>query len=170
VELHVSDIARESPADPEYRYESTGAKEVAEQIQIDGSSCKGHLHYRAEFVSALNLKHVHFDASENEIQKAAHKVQRNHDNGSSSSSRSSSSDEEEERHVTVDHPTTEAGTHGPPHQTESGESVRANGNGVANTDEASSMGKDPAKEGIELSKEELLKHRECLKSFGLYSC
>lgn len=160
MELHVSDIARESPADPQYRYESTGAKEVAEQIQIDGSSYKGQLHYRAEFISALNLKHVHFDAGENEIQKAAHKVQRNHDNGSSSSTRSSSIDEEE-RHVTVDHPMAESGADVSHHQTDSGESVRANGNGTANTNEESPQTeKDPAKEGIELSKEELFKHRE----------
>ncbi|KAG2756512.1 tricalbin [Suillus brevipes Sb2] len=167
VELHVSDIARESPADPQYRYESTGAKEVAEQIQIDGSSYKGQLHYRAEFISALNLKHVHFDAGENEIQKAAHKVQRNHDNGSSSSTRSSSIDEEE-RHVTVDHPMAESGADVSHHQTDSGESVRANGNGTANTnEELPQTEKDPAKEGIELSKDELFKHQSGIIIFNV---
>ncbi|KAG1738537.1 hypothetical protein EDB19DRAFT_2039642 [Suillus lakei] len=79
VELHVSDLARESPADSQYRYESTGARKVAEPIKIDGNTCQGHLHYRAEFVSALNLKHVHFDADENEIQKTAHKDLRSAD-------------------------------------------------------------------------------------------
>ncbi|KAG1757254.1 C2 domain-containing protein [Suillus lakei] len=167
VELHVSDLARESPADPQYRYESTGVKEVAEPIQTDGNSYKGHLHYTAEFVSALNLKHVHFDAGENEIQKAAHKVQRN--NGSSSSTSSSSNDEEEERHVTVDRPMTEAGTHGPPHQTDSSESVRANGNSATNMGEEapSPTEKDSVKEGIELSKEELFKHQSGIIIFNV---
>jgi hypothetical protein len=63
--------------------------------------------------------------------------------------------------VTVAHPMSKAGAHVPHHQTNSGESVRANGNGTANMDEESSpTEKDPAKEGIELSKEELFKHRE----------
>lgn len=88
VELHVSDLACESPADSQYRYESTGAREVAEPIKIDGNTCKGHLHYRVEFVLALNLKHVHFDADENEIQKAAHEVQHNHENDSSGTTNS----------------------------------------------------------------------------------
>lgn len=161
MELHVSDIARESPPDPQYRYESTGAKDVAEPIHTGGSSYKGQLHYKAEFVPALNVKDVQFDADENEIQKAAYKIQRNHTDGGLSRTPSSSSDEEE-RYVTVGHPMTEAGTHSPPPQTDSSESVRANGNGAANTDEEASSPteKDPAKEGIELSKEELFKHRE----------
>ncbi|KAG2350711.1 tricalbin [Suillus weaverae] len=167
VELRVSDIARESPADAQHRYEPTGTKEVAEPIKTDGNSYKGQLHYRAEFVSALNLKHVHFDAGENEIQKAAQKVQRNHANGSSSNTHISSRDEEE-RHVTVDHPTTEAGTHGSPHQTDSSESIQANGNGAANTDEevSSPTEEDSAKEGIRLSKEELLKHQSGIIIFN----
>ncbi|KAG1783596.1 C2 domain-containing protein [Suillus placidus] len=167
VELRVSDIARESPADAQHRYEPTGTKEVAEPIQIDGNSYKGQLHYRAEFVSALNLKHAYFDAGENEIQKAAQKVERNHANGSSSNTHSSSRDEEE-RYVTVDHPTTEAGTHSPPHQTDSSESIQANGNGAANTDEevSSPTEEDSAKEGIRLSKEELFKHQSGIIIFN----
>jgi Ca2+-dependent lipid-binding protein len=166
VELLVNDIARESPADPQYRYESTGAKEAAEPIQIDNHSHKGQLHYRAEFVSTLNVKDVHFDVGENEIQKAAHKVQRNHANGISTPS---SSSDEEERHVTVDHPIAESGTNSPPHQTDSSESVRANGNGTANTDEEASSPaeKGSTKEGIELSKEELFKHKSGIIIFNV---
>lgn len=168
VELHVSDIARESPPDPQYRYESTGAKDVAEPIHTGGSSYKGQLHYKAEFVPALNVKDVQFDADENEIQKAAHKVQRNHTDGGLSRTPSSSSDEEE-RYVTVGHPMAEAGTHSPPPQTDSSESVRANGNGAANADEEASSPteKDPAKEGIELSKEELFKHQSGIIIFNV---
>ncbi|KAG2155499.1 C2 domain-containing protein [Suillus clintonianus] len=166
VELHVSDLARESSADSQYRYESTGDREVAEPIKIDGNTSKGHLHFRAEFVSALNLKHVHFDADENEIQKAAHKeVQHNHENDSSGTSNSSSSNEEEDRHVTVNRPMTEAGT--PPHQTDSSESVRANGGGAKLDDEASLNEKDSAKEGIDLSKEELFKHQSGIIIFNV---
>lgn len=159
MELHVSDLARESSADPQYRYESTGPREVADPIKLDGSSdlCKGELHYRAEFIPALNLKHKPFDAGENEIQKVAHEAQRSRVNGSSISGRSSSSSEEE-RFVTVTHPTTENG----PHQTDSSESVRTNGGGDAKSDKGapSMVAEGSVKEDIELSKEELFKHRE----------
>jgi hypothetical protein len=157
VELHVSDLARESSADPQYRYESAGPREVAERIKLDGSSdsCKGELHYRAEFIPALNLKHMPFDAGENEIQRVAHEAQRSRVNGSSISGRSSSSSEEE-RFVTVTHPTTENG------QTDSSESVRTNGGGDAKSDKGapSMVAEGSVKEDIELSKEELFKHRE----------
>lgn len=160
MELYVSDLARESSADPQYRYESTGPREVAERIKLDGSSdlYKGELHYRAEFIPALNLKYEHFDASKNEIQRVAQEAQRGHVNGSSPSSRSSSSIEEEERFVTVTRPTTENG----PHQTDSTESVRTNGGGDAKSDKGapSIVAEGSVKESIELSKEELFKHRE----------
>jgi len=147
VELPVSDLARESSADPQHRYESTGAKEIAERIKLDnGDSYKGRLHYRAEFIPALNLKHVDFDACENEIQRVAHEAQR------SSSSSSSSFADEEEPFVTVTRPTTEAQTNG--HQTGSKESIRTDG------DKDASMPAEDSVQGIELSKEELFKHRE----------
>ncbi|KAG2156538.1 C2 domain-containing protein [Suillus bovinus] len=168
VELRVGDLARESPADSQHRYESTGAKEVAEPIHTGGSSYKGQLHYKAEFLPALKLKHIHFEADENEIQKAAHKAQGNHANGGLSRTHSSSIDEEE-RHVTVDHAVTEAEMDGSPHQTDSSESVRASENEAANThEEASSLTeKDSAKEGIELSKEELIKHQSGIIIFNV---
>ncbi|OJA07635.1 hypothetical protein AZE42_01107 [Rhizopogon vesiculosus] len=166
VELHVGDLACESSTDPQYRYESTGPREVAERIKLDGSSdsYKGELHYRAEFIPALNLKHVHFDAGENEVQKVAHEAQRRHGNGNGSSSRSisSSSSDEEERFVTITRPTTETGTNGA-HRGGSSESVRTNGGGDAKSDKAA----ESVKSGIELSKEELFKHQSGIIIFNV---
>ncbi|KAG9314629.1 C2 domain-containing protein [Chiua virens] len=71
VELHVNDLARESSTDPQFRYISTGRKEDVQPIRLDGqSTSKGHLHFVAEFIPALALKCISFDAGENEIEKA----------------------------------------------------------------------------------------------------
>lgn len=161
--MHVSDLAHESSADPQYCYESTGTKEVAERIKLDGgNSYKGQLHYRAEFIPALNLKHVHFDAVKNEIQRTVHEAQRVRGNGNSGSSSSGSSgDEGEERFVTVTRPITEAATDDH-HQTVSNESAPTSEGRDAKSDNEAPLttAEDSVKEDIELSKEELLKHRE----------
>ncbi|KAJ7462762.1 C2 domain-containing protein [Mycena galericulata] len=70
VELRVSDLARES-TDRLYPFESSGKKTAADPIRLDkGNAYKGHLHYTAEFVPALALQGVKFDAPTNEIQRA----------------------------------------------------------------------------------------------------
>jgi hypothetical protein len=108
------------------------------------------------------LKHVHFDAVKNEIQRTAHEAQRVRGNGNSGSSSSgSSSDEGEERFVTVTRPITEAATDDH-HQTVSNESAPTSEGRDAKSDNEAPLttAEDSVKEDIELSKEELFKHRE----------
>ncbi|KAJ6575507.1 C2 domain-containing protein [Mycena sp. CBHHK59/15] len=70
VELRVSDLAKES-FDRQYPFESTGKKTGAEMLRLDkGNAHKGTLYYTAEFVPALALRGVRFDAQSNEIQRA----------------------------------------------------------------------------------------------------
>lgn len=95
VELRVSDLARDS-TDRLYPFESTGKKTGAEPIRLDkGGAYKGQLYYTAEFVPALALEGVKFDAPANEIQRAT-EVQEDPDGQDvrhSSSSSSSSADD-----------------------------------------------------------------------------
>ncbi|KIJ68717.1 hypothetical protein HYDPIDRAFT_81596 [Hydnomerulius pinastri MD-312] len=162
VELHVNDLARESSADPQFRYESTGKKEAADPLKLDGSGhmFKGQLHYVAEFIPALALKHVHFDADENEIQRAAKGVNgaEGGDVADTSSVSSSSSAGEEKRAVTVDRPMTEIGTHAAkPSNGTNGTNGAANG--VVNNGEPQAAGE----------KEELLKHQSGIIIFNVIS-
>ncbi|KAJ7693677.1 C2 domain-containing protein [Mycena rosella] len=90
VELRVSDLAREC-TDRMYPFESTGKKTAADPIRLDkGGAYKGQLHYTAEFVPALALEGVKFDAPTNEIQRAA-EGQEDPDGSDVRSSKSSSS-------------------------------------------------------------------------------
>lgn len=67
VELHLNDIAEENPDDPSYPYKSRGVKEAQDPIRLDKGHnvFKGQLHYKAEFVPALNLRGVKFEESGN---------------------------------------------------------------------------------------------------------
>ncbi|KAJ8084377.1 Tricalbin-2 [Marasmius tenuissimus] len=71
VELHLSDIAEENPDDASYPYKSRGIKEAQDPIRLDkGNVFKGQLHYKAEFVPALNLRGVKFEESGNDFGQA----------------------------------------------------------------------------------------------------
>ncbi|KAH0838563.1 C2 domain-containing protein [Lanmaoa asiatica] len=162
VELHVNDLVRESPTDPQFRHESTGRKEVVQPIQLDGgNTSKGHLHFVAEFIPALALKHVGFDAGENEIQKAAKTM-----NGvaggdvAADVTRSSSSSSLLTQTITVDRPMTELDTHAPKSSHNTSTSDVSKTESKPQGDE-----ENPEKEnekqpsGLELDKGQLLKHR-----------
>lgn len=155
VELHVSELARESPTDTQYRYESTGKKEAEDPLKLDGGNgqtFQGRLHYVTEFIPCLNLKNVHFDADENEMQQVAHRVS---DIGDSSGN--------EKRDVTVRPPMD--GMQGK-------EREGAFGNGVADKVEGDPDGdetKDKEISGVELGKEELLKHQSGIIIFHILS-
>ncbi|KAF9229629.1 tricalbin [Gyrodon lividus] len=152
VELHVSDLARESSANPQFRFESTTKKEAADPIKLDGShTYKGQLHYVAEFVPTLALKHVHFDARENEIQQAAEGVSgvKGGDDGSDTRSISSSSSG-----------LTRVVTEMPSNGTT---------NGDVNAEPEVHEGEAKEDSGLELSKEELLKHQSGVIIFNVVS-
>jgi hypothetical protein len=67
----VSELATESD-DKQYPYKSKGKKEAHDSIKLDkGNAYKGQLHYIAEFVPALALKGIEFEQDPNELQRAA---------------------------------------------------------------------------------------------------
>lgn len=160
VELHVNELARESSTDNQYRHESTGKKEVQDPIKLDGSdeqAFHGHLHYVAEFIPCLNLKNVRFDADENEVQQAAKGVKDINTAVNQSSNK-------EERHVTVRQPIDDV---------QGQEREGTFGNGIAGKVETN-PGNDEIKDkketsGIELGKEELLKHQSGIIIFHILS-
>ncbi|EJD55637.1 tricalbin [Auricularia subglabra TFB-10046 SS5] len=72
VELRVSDLAKESD-DYKYPYATTGKKEEAAPIKIDGAF-KGQLHFAAEFVPAMRLRGVKFQSHGTEIENAVNRA------------------------------------------------------------------------------------------------
>ncbi|EIW86483.1 tricalbin [Coniophora puteana RWD-64-598 SS2] len=182
VELNVGELARPSADGSDYKHESTGKKEASDPIKLDGSHSnqyKGQLHYVAEFVPALALKGVEFAKDQNEIQRAAQNGGEEGDYPSSPSTTSfSSRDGEEVRHVTVSGPMTEEGFTQPQRSStldttktdKSGKSDKSDKTDKTN-DTASIIGSDDGQEpeGVELSKEELLKHQSGVIVFNVVS-
>ena len=169
VELRVNELARTSSSDSEYRYEPTGKKETVDPIKLDGhnNQYKGQLHYVAEFVPAMALKGVKFEKDQNEIQRAAQNQGEGGSYTSQSSSSLSSSDEEEVRNVTVSKPTTEEGFH----QIDRSSTLDTMKTDKTDktTDNASIISSDDGHEpeGVELSKEELLKQQSGVVVFNV---
>ena len=148
VELHVSELAHESSADPQYRHESTGRKEARDRIRLDGDAYQGQLHYVAEFIPSLAVKNVHFDEDESEIQKAVKDSKELNGDGRIS----------EERSVTATRP-----IDGAPEKVEN-VVVNSTTNGASVTDsEPKAEGEEKEESvkdaGVELTKDELLKQR-----------
>lgn len=132
---------------------------MAQPIQLDGgSTLKGHLHFVAEFIPTLALKHVGFDAGENEIQKAAKTM--NGVAGGDVAARTSSPSLILTKTATVDSSITEQDTDAakPLHDT--------NIAGASQTELKSPSGEEDLEKeeasGLELDKEELLTHRTSL--------
>ncbi|KAF8525146.1 tricalbin [Hysterangium stoloniferum] len=72
VELRVHDLVQRSTEDKNYPYVSTGRKEHTEPLRHDNKDnmFKGQLHFAAEFIPAMFLKDIRFDAPANEIEEA----------------------------------------------------------------------------------------------------
>ncbi|KAI0067953.1 tricalbin [Artomyces pyxidatus] len=176
-ELKVRDLAVEVPkdsGDPRFRFVSTGKKEVAEPIRLDrGNTYKGQLHYVAEFIPAIALKGVKFQTGPNELQKVI-------ENGSEGSGRSVDSvtssvySSHEEPNglpaVTVSKPMADESECADPkatgHVDDKGRPSAANGAPLApasptkNSETANSTSGDKhEEEGIQMTKEELLKQQ-----------
>lgn len=82
VELHVSDLATETPDDPRHRYQSYGVKTIADPIRLDqGNVHKGMLYYTAEFIPTLNVKFHKFDKQNTEAGQLAREQGNDEDGG-----------------------------------------------------------------------------------------
>lgn len=175
VELKVAELANRVD-DPKFPFASTGKKTAADPLRLDrGNQFKGTLHYVAEFVPAIALKNVHFESASNEIQQVVDQA----DDKSNSSSVSSSDVEREAipMGVTVKRPLSEDNmqyeeTKEEKTASEKGHkkknSVDATSVKTTDTKDTSATGgtaetaptAPPATPGVEMTKEELLKHRK----------
>ncbi len=138
VELKVSELAREMKGgdDSRFAFESTGKMDKSEPISLDrGNQYKGELHYLAEFLPAFALEGLKFDTGSNELQAAVDGVE----DGDDVEGRSSTSSEREVRVITTKITNRREGS--PPTQVDGRD------------------GANQKKEGIRMSKDELLTHR-----------
>ncbi|KAF8971456.1 C2 domain-containing protein [Flammula alnicola] len=95
VELHVSELAVESPEDPHYPFQSKGIKTATDSIHLDkGGGVKGTLHYTAEFIPSLNARWEPFEKQVTEAQTLAKQKDRDEDGGYVSDGGSSISSDE----------------------------------------------------------------------------
>jgi hypothetical protein len=176
VELRVADLAERSD-DTTYPYKSTGKKVAVEPLRQDkGNSYKGNLHYVAEFVPAIALKGINFSSGPNEIQQV---VSATGNEGDDSSSTSSSDVELEAvpEGVTVSRPLghhelkemrKREGSIDSTADTEETEETDGSKKSEADGDASVTGSGETPGATVELSKEELLQHREF--SFDSHAC
>jgi hypothetical protein len=164
-ELRLCDLAAEADSE-EYPYKSTGKKVEAGNLKFD-TVFKGQLHYEAEFVPALALKNFRFSAGGNDIQHAVDGTgSEGGSMGSGDGGSVSSSDVEAEAVPTG------ITTRGPLGATKKEVQAQENGStDTAVTTDAESNAhpteppgeketKGKSREGVVLSKEELMHHRK----------
>jgi len=163
VELHINHLAKKS-TDPRYPFESLGPKNAADPLHIDKDNVyKGRLHYKAEFIPALALNGVSFDAPRNELQQ-----------GHYGDSSSISSDDEEHAApvpITIKTPTRVSTGSLPKVPTSPTTPITpAQGDGTAQEDDADvgSTDKEPRKV-VEMSTEELLAQQSGVIVFNVVS-
>ncbi|KAI0336165.1 tricalbin [Cubamyces sp. BRFM 1775] len=180
-ELKVSDLAKPTDAETgEFLYESTGKREAQEPLKLGNGAFKGKLHYVAEFVPAYAVRGIRFDSGPNELQEAA---KRSADAGALSDSDEGETVRDDESEIdvaavpegiTAAEPVDEEEKPASPdgHRrgtstdtTFSATSARTSGTtAVEGQDE-----KRPEEQGIEMSKEELLKHQAGIVIFNVIS-
>jgi hypothetical protein len=179
VELKVGELARETKdvGRPHFAFESTGKAEKVEPIRLDqGNQYKGQLHYAAEFLPAFALQGLKFDAGPNELRSAGKDTDDSgSDNAASSSSSSTSS--KVTRTVTATEPVGVPNGHTKNQRSEdstftavSADTTEATKTVVGSGGEGQPPNKKKEsvdggeearseKEGIKMSKDELLTHR-----------
>ncbi|KAF8530946.1 tricalbin [Gautieria morchelliformis] len=172
VELHVSHLVEESTEDKNYPYTSTGKKEYVEELLLDKDNTrKGQLHFVADFVPAMFLKGVRFDAPQNEIQQ----VLDEHHADSSDSVNTTNSDDKQKT-PSQDDAAEEDKSFQPGHakglkSTDTSRTV--NTTYTVETSKTSATGYttgtvDESKyEGLEMTKEQLLNHQSGIIVFNL---
>ena len=167
VELKVSELAREMTTgadDSQFSFESTGKMDKSEPIRLDrGNQYKGQLHYLAEFLPAFALEGLKFETGSNDLQAAVEGVKE----GDDAEDHSSSSSKEETRSITTSEPIgtpkdssknrQPMNTTHPAASTE-GSKTASSREGSPPTQVGKGDGVKQKKEGIRMSKDELLTH------------
>lgn len=171
VELRVADLAKRVE-DTRFPYASTGKKTVADPLRLNkGNVYKGQLHYVAEFVPAVALAGVNFESAGTELDKVM-----GPGDGSDSSSASGSGAEKEAipAGITVSRPLDEEydeikeeearearnSTKGHKKGAKSVDSVAVSVKSNATAGTVGTTGTTTPERTIEMSKEELMSHRE----------
>ncbi|KAI1797561.1 tricalbin [Ganoderma leucocontextum] len=187
-ELKVSDLAKPiEGGNGEFLYESNGVKEAEDPIKIGNNSFKGRLIYSAQFIPAYALRGIRFDSSPNQIQQAAERSKAGSPDSSAGGSVRDDADAESEidmdiaqGRITVSSPVDD--------DRPANGSGEVNGNGagpaiaghsktdsVASASSARTSGTTAVEEkrqepqGIEMSREELLKHQAGVIIFNVVS-
>ncbi|KAI0639057.1 tricalbin [Trametes polyzona] len=181
-ELKVSDLARPSAAETgEFLYESTGKREAQEPLKLGNGAFKGRLHYVAEFVPAYAVRGIRFDAGPSELEQAAQHADGAHSDADTDAGETVHDTDEEEENGAVPEGITSASPVDENEQPEadkahrratstdtafSAASVRTSGTTAV---DGSGDEKRPEEQGIEMSKEELLKHQAGIIIFNVIS-
>ncbi|KAI0374503.1 tricalbin [Pilatotrama ljubarskyi] len=167
-ELKVADLAKPTDAEAgEFLYESTGKREAEEPLKLGNGAFKGKLHYVAEFVPAYAVRGIRFDSGPSELEQAAE-----HADGALSDGDEGETVHDTDSEIDVaavpegitaaepvdedDKPESDKG-HRRVTSTDtafSGTSARTSG-----TTAVEGVEKRPEERGVEMSKEELLKHQ-----------
>lgn len=148
-------VPAEEGDDPKYPYRSLGVKEHVEKIRLAVNSYKGELHYTAEFIPAVHLKGVSFGNPKNQVQEALDANREGDANNNGFIVGTEEDDQKVLQGVTVTLPRGKKDNGGVPAET-SGTPPAANGNGRAGSPANTKTEDD---DGVEISKEELLKSR-----------
>ncbi|KAH9919105.1 tricalbin [Fomitopsis serialis] len=171
VELKVAELAK--PAEGDFLFASTGRKAAEEPIMLDHGSFKGKLHYEAEFVPAIPVKGIGFESVQNEIEQATKRTSMTDtESGTFADDRSSTSSLRRERAasnviegVTASRPL--GASEKPEQDVENGAAPEAPAEPATNGDVPEEH--RPEEEGLELSKEELLKYQSGIIMFNVIS-
>ncbi len=169
----MSDLARANAAESgEFLYESTGKREAQEPLKVGNGAFKGQLHYVAEFVPAYAVRGIGFDARPSELEQV---VEHDHaaaasddDEGETVHDTDSEEDAAVPEGITAASPVDE-NDQGPAEGDKSHRRVKSTDTTISATSAKSPTDpngvygidheKRPEEQGIEMSKEELLKHR-----------
>ena len=181
VELKVGELARETKdvGNPRFSFESTGKAEKAERICLDqGSQYKGQLHYVAEFLPAFALQDLKFDAGPDELHSAGKDIDEGSDSDKAASSSSSSRSRKLTRTITATQPVGVPNGHTKNQQSEDSAFTVVSADATEDTKTVVGSGGEgqppnkkiesvdggentrSEKEGIKMSKDELLTHRK----------
>ncbi|KAI0724221.1 tricalbin [Cerioporus squamosus] len=177
-ELKVSDLAVPNAAESgEFLYQSTGKREAEEPLRLGNGAFKGKLHYVAEFVPAYAVRGIRFDSGPSELEQAAERTGATSPNSDAGGTVHDETDSEDEGGVpdglTVAEPVGEDEVangelgHRKTKSTDTTASARTTG--TVNTTGTTADEKRPEEQGIEMSKEELLKHQAGIIIFNVIS-
>ncbi|RPD58353.1 tricalbin [Lentinus tigrinus ALCF2SS1-6] len=179
-ELKVADLAAPNQAESsEFLYVSTGKREAQEPLKLGHGTFKGKLHYVAEFVPAYAVRGIGFDSAPTELEQAAERTGAVSPDSEEGGTVHGDTDSEDEGAVpdglTVASPVGENDgangqlAHRKTKSTDTTASARTTGTTGTTGTTATAEEKRPEEQGIEMSKEELLKHQAGIVIFNVIS-